>query len=91
VTARPIVLVILSLAAAVVGYAAAVAVLTALSLPKGLSDLLMIFVPLFIAGLCMVPFLVPLLDRMAKRDLEAHRAASAAAERAPRNPDVPED
>jgi hypothetical protein len=89
VKAGPIVLVILSLVAAVVGYAAAVAVLSALPLPKGLADLLTLFVPVFIAGLCMVPFVAPLLDRMAKRDLEAHRAESAAAEQAPRDPDTP--
>jgi hypothetical protein len=35
-------------------------------------------VPLFVAGLCMVPFLLPLFDRMAKRDLAAHRAQQAA-------------
>ena len=84
-----IVLVILALVAAVVGYAAAVAVLSALALPKGLADLLTLFVPVFIAGLCMVPFVAPLFDRMAKRDLEAHRAESAAAEQAPRDPDTP--
>ena len=88
-TSAPIVLGILSLVAAAVGYAVAVAVLSALPLPKGLADLLMIFVPLLIAGLCMVPFLVPLVDRMAKRDLEAHRNSSEAADRAPRDPDGP--
>jgi hypothetical protein len=74
VKAGPIVLVILSLVAAVVGYAAAVAVLSALPLPNGLTDVLTLSLPV-IAGLCMVPFVMPLLDRMAKRDLEAHRAA----------------
>ena len=58
---------------------------------EGLADLLFIFVPLLVAGLCMVPFLIPFVDRMAKRDLEAHRAATAAADRAPPNPDAPED
>ena len=33
--------------------------------------------PLFIAGLCMMPFLVPWLDRRAKADLAAIRAARA--------------
>ena len=89
--AAPIVLVVLALIAAVVGYAVAVAVLSALPLPKGLADLVILVVPVFIAGLCMVPFVAPLFDRMAKRDLEAHRAASAAEERPPRDPDAPED
>jgi hypothetical protein len=91
VKARTTILAILSLPAAALGYAVAVAVLSALPLPEGLDDLMLIFVPLLVAGLCMVPFLVPLVDRMAKRDLEAHRAASAAADRAPADPDAPGD
>ena len=87
--AGPIILGILSLVAAAIGYAVAVAVLSALPLPAGLAQLAVLIVPVFIAGLCMVPFVAPLLDRMAKRDLEAHRAASAAADRAPRDPDPP--
>ena len=87
----PIVLGILSLVAGAIGYAAAAAILSALPLPRGLANLLIIFVPLLVAGLCMVPFLVPLVDRMAKRDLEAHRAASAAADRVPPDPDAPQD
>jgi hypothetical protein len=39
----------------------------------------------------MVPLLIPYLDRMAKRDLEAHRAATGAAERARPHPEAPED
>ena len=89
---RPTLLAILSLPAAVIGYAVTAAVLTsALSQRGGAADLLLIFVPLFIAGLCMVPFLIPYLDRMAKRDLEAHRAEMAAAERARPHPETPED
>ena len=89
---RPTLLAILSLPAAAIGYAVTAAVLT-LALPQrgGPADLLLIFVPLFVAGLCMVPFLIPFLDRMAKRDLEAHRAATAAAERARPRPEAPED
>src|SRR3954469_7303013 len=62
-------------------------ILLALSLPVGLlgyllgtrlvsavgagSSLVALFVPLFIAGVCMMPFLVPWLDRRAKADLAA--------------------
>jgi hypothetical protein len=89
---RPTLLAILSLPAAVIGYAVTAAVLTsALPSSEGLGGLLLIFMPLFVAGLCMVPFLVPLLDRMAKRDLDAHREAMAAAERAHPRPEAPED
>ena len=89
---RPTVLAILSLPAAAIGYAVAAAILTSVLPPReGLADLLLIFVPLLVAGLCMVPFLIPFVDRMAKRDLEAHRAAMAAADRSPPHPDTPED
>ena len=89
---RPTVLAILSLPAAAIGYAVTAAILTsALPSNEGLGGVLLIFVPLFVAGLCMVPFLIPYLDRMAKRDLAAHRAEMAAAERAGQHPDTPED
>jgi len=80
---RPTFLAILSLPAAAIGYAVTATILTSvLSSTEGLAGLLLIFVPLFVAGLCMVPFLIPFVDRMAKRDLEAHRAASAGEARA---------
>ena len=89
---RPTLLAILSLPAAAIGYAVTAAVLTSV-LPsnEGLGELLLIFVPLFVAGLCMVPFLIPFVDRMAKRDLEAHRAATSPADRMPPHRDTPED
>jgi hypothetical protein len=52
-------------------------------------DVLLLFVPLFIGGLCMVPFLLPLFDRMAKRDLAAHRAEQAAEPVDAEDPDPP--
>ena len=91
VISRPMILAVLSLPAAVIGYTVAVAVLSALGLPKGIEELVLLFVPLFIAGLCMVPFIAPLVDRMAKRDLAAHRAAQAAADPPPADPDAPRD
>jgi hypothetical protein len=77
VNAGPVLLAILSLPAAAIGYFVSRAILSSLPLPSGLADLVIAFVPLLIAGLCMVPFIAPLLDRQAKRDLEAHRTASA--------------
>ena len=89
---RPTLLAILSLPAAAIGYAVTGAILTsALPRGEGLTDLLLIFLPLLVAGLCMVPFLIPFVDRMAKRDLEAHRAATAREDRSPPHPDAPED
>ena len=89
---RPTLLAILSLPAAAIGYAVSTAILTSvLPVRGGPADLLLIFVPLLVAGLCMVPFLIPFVDRMARRDLEAHRAATAAADHAPPESDAPED
>ena len=79
----PTILAILSLPAAAVGYFVSQAILSSLSLPAGLAEPLLIFLPLLVAGLCMVPFIAPALDRQAKRDLEAHRAASTAADAEP--------
>jgi hypothetical protein len=68
---RPTILAILSLPAAVIGYAVTAAILTsALSSMEGLAGLLLIVVPLFVAALCMIPFLIPqrtALVRISKR------------------------
>jgi len=88
---RPTVLAILSLPAAAIGYVVTTTILTSvLPVRGGLGDLVLMFVPLLVAGLCMVPFLIPFVDRMAKRDLEAHRSATAADPVRP-PPDAPED
>ena len=63
-------LAILALPAAAIGYAVTATVVSGAGLP----DIVLLVLPLFIAGLCMVPFLLPLFDEMAKRDLAAHRA-----------------
>ena len=60
--------------AAAIGYAVTATVLSGFGLP----DVLLLIVPLFVAALCMVPFVLPLFDQMAKRDLAAHRAQQAA-------------
>jgi hypothetical protein len=73
----PTVLLILALPAGVVGYLIAVRVIEGLSLPAGLEEPLSLTVPLFVAGLCMLPFVAPTFDRMARRDLAAHRAEQA--------------
>jgi hypothetical protein len=88
VKSRATVLAILSLPAAAIGYVVSSAILSALSMPIGAAELVLLIVPLFVAGLCMIPFLVPFMDRMAKRDLEAHRAQMAA-EHDPVKPDTP--
>ena len=66
-------LLVLSLPAGAVGYAVGTAVMTAL-LPGQAQSILMLFVPLLVAGLFMLPFLVPFFDRKAKADLAAYRS-----------------
>ncbi len=67
----PVILLALSLPAGLAGYLLGVRLVGAIA--PGI-DLLELFVPLFVAGLCMMPFLVPWLDRRAKADLAAIRA-----------------
>jgi hypothetical protein len=43
-----------------------------------MQDLVVLFVPLLIAGLCMMPFIIPFLDRKAKQDLADYRRTQAA-------------
>jgi hypothetical protein len=74
---KPTVLAILALPAGAIGYALTTLILSGLALPDGARAVVLMIVPLFVAGLCMVPFLLPVLDRTAKRDLAAHRAQQA--------------
>lgn len=72
------VLIGLALLASAIAHVVTAAVLSGLALPDGARAIVLLVVPLFVAGLCMVPFVLPVFDRMAKRDLAAHRAAQAA-------------
>jgi hypothetical protein len=71
VSTKAKILAIVSLPAGLVGYLVAGTVITNAGLQGAVGGLLFVFVPLFIAGLCMIPFIAPLLDEMAKRDLAA--------------------
>jgi len=68
----PTILLVLSLPAGIVGYAIGATLVSAI-MPGQTTGLVGAFVALFVAGLCMIPFLVPFLDRKAKEDLAAHR------------------
>ena len=73
-------LAILSLPAGVLGYLATGVILSGLPLTTGLGDVLQLFLPLLVGGLCMAPFLIPFFDQLAKRDLaELQRQRKAAA------------
>ena len=73
----PTVLLILSLPAGAIAYVVATRILSSLDLPNGLQEFLILIAPLFVAGLVMVPFLIPFFDRKAKADLAEHRRAVA--------------
>jgi hypothetical protein len=75
---KPTALAILAFPAGAIGYILTAAVLSGFALPSGVRDAMLMIVPLFVAGLCMMPLLLPLFDRMAKRDLAALRAQQAA-------------
>ena len=75
----PTVLLILSLPAGAIAYVVATQVLSSLDLPNGLREFLILIAPLFVAGLVMVPFLIPFFDRKAKADLAEHRRTVASA------------
>jgi hypothetical protein len=74
----PNILFALSLPVGMLGYGLGVTLVTTL-LPDQANGILVLFIPLFIAGLCMMPFVIPFFDRKAKRDLAAHRAEEALA------------
>ena len=76
----PTILLILSLPVGAVAYVVSANVLAALPLPEGLGNFLVLFAPLLIAGLVMLPFLIPWFDRRAKADLAAYRSQTAAAQ-----------
>ena len=70
----PTILLVLSFPAGIVGYTLAADFLESMSLPSDARSFVILFVPLFVAGLVMVPFLIPFIDRKAKADLAAYRA-----------------
>src|SRR3954452_5375975 len=80
----PTILLVLSLPAGLLGYLLGGRLVAAVAPGSTLVEL---FVPLFIAGLCMMPFLVPWLDRRAQVDLAASRARRAASPAPPPRPD----
>ena len=65
----PTLLLVLSFPAGAIAYALTVQGLEALGLSGDGREILMLFVPLFVAGLVMMPFLIPFIDRKAKADL----------------------
>jgi hypothetical protein len=72
---RPTLLFIASLPVGAVVYTAAAQVIEEV-FPK--EPILSLLIPLFVAGLAMMPLLIPFFDRKAKQDLAAYRSQQAA-------------
>ena len=72
----PTILLILSLPVGAVVYVTAARILGELPVPEAIKSFLVLFAPLFVAGLVMIPFLIPFFDRKAKADLAEHRRAT---------------
>lgn len=71
----PTILLVLSFPAGAIAYVVAGRVFSELPLPEGIRDIVVLFAPLFVAGLLMLPLLIPFFDRKAKADLaEYHRS-----------------
>jgi hypothetical protein len=64
-----VVLLVLAIPAALVGFAVATQLLSSIDLPEGIRGLLLLFLPLLVAGLCALPFLIPFVDYKAKQAL----------------------
>jgi hypothetical protein len=79
VPSLPTILLLLSFPAGALAYVVATWFLARLPLDDGLQDFLVLFAPLFVAGLVMLPFLIPFFDRKARADLAEHRRATASA------------
>jgi len=83
----PTILLILSFPVGALAYVVAAQILGDLPLPEWLQGFLVLFAPLFVAGLVMIPFLIPFFDRKAKADLAEYRRATGSTGDADRDPD----
>jgi hypothetical protein len=68
----PTIMLILSAPARIIGYALGAWLISSLTVPTDVQSLLALFVPLFLAGLFMLPFLIPFFDRQAKAAFAEH-------------------
>jgi hypothetical protein len=69
----PTLLLILSLPVGVLGYSLGARFVSDMALPETTGAFAVLIVPLFIAGLFMMPFIIPFFDRKAKADLAEYR------------------
>ena len=73
----PTVLLIVSFPVGLVVYTLAAQVITMLLPNDGTRAFIVLVVPLFVAGLAMMPFLIPFFDRKARQDLAEHARSRA--------------
>ena len=81
---RILVLLVLAIPAALLGYNVAVMLLSGLPLPAGVRDLAVLFLPLLAGGLCAMPFIAPFFDYKAKEALANRPTTDADPPRDPR-------
>jgi hypothetical protein len=74
----PTILLVLSAPAGIIGYSLGAWLVSSLSVSQDVHGLLFLFVPLFIAGLFMLPFLIPFFDGKAKAALAEHARSQEA-------------
>jgi hypothetical protein len=82
---RILVLLVLAVPAALLGYNVAVMILSGLPLPAGIRNLAILFLPLFVGGLCALPFIAPFFDYKAKEALANRPPADGDPTRDPRD------
>jgi hypothetical protein len=73
----PTILLILAFPVGAVAYVLSGRIIAGLPLDEGIRDFLVLLAPLFVAGLVMLPFLIPFFDRKAKADLAEYRRTTA--------------
>ena len=86
----PTILFALSFPAGAIAYAITAQFLMSALPADGSREFIVLIVPLFVAGLVMVPFLIPFFDRKAKEDLAEYvrrRGSSDAGDPDPSDPD----
>ena len=88
----PTILLLLSLPVGAVAYLITAQILQSMPLPEDIRPFLVLFAPLFVAGLVMIPFLIPFFDRKAKADLaELARLRESAPEAGSQPPETPQE
>ena len=74
----PTILLVLAFPVGAVVYIVTGRVLESLALPDGAKEFIVLMAPLFVAGLVMLPLLIPYFDKKAKEALAEHARSQAA-------------